>query len=263
MLQVLIEAGISPDLVVGASVGAINGVHFAAEPGARGVARLAEIWRQIGLGDVFPVSPTRSIRALLGGGNSLVSPNGLRRLLEEHLPCETLEEAAIPVHVLATDFVTGAEVVLSRGSAVEAILASTAIPAVFPPVELGGTLLVDGGIANNTPVSAAVNLGAGLVIVLPTGLSCHADPVPRSAIGVALHALNLLIARQLVTDVQRLDGEVELHVVPPLCPLARWPYDFADTDELIERAAKSTRSWLERGGLEDGAIPGELQPHFH
>ncbi len=64
MLQVLIEAGISPDLVVGASVGAINGVHLAAEPNARGVARLGEIWRRIGLGDVFPVSPTRSIRAL-------------------------------------------------------------------------------------------------------------------------------------------------------------------------------------------------------
>ncbi len=263
MLQVLVEAGISPDLVVGASVGAINGVHFAAEPNARGVVRLAEIWRRIGLGDVFPVSPTRSIRALLGGGNSLVSPNGLRRLLEEHLPCDTLEGAAIPVHVVATDLVTGAEVVLSRGSAVEAILASTAIPAIFPPVALGGTLLVDGGIANNTPVSAAVNLGAGRLIVLPTGFSCHADPVPRSAIGVALHALNLLIARQLVTDMRRLDGEVELHVVPPLCPLPRWPYDFSGTDELIERAAKSTRSWLERGGLEDGAIPGELQPPSH
>ncbi len=216
MLQVLIvEAGISPDLVVGASVGAINGVLFAAEPNARGVTRLGETWRRIGLGDVLPVSPTRSIRALLGGCNSLVSPNGLRRLLEEHLPCETLEAAAIPVHVVATDLVTGAEVVLSRGSAVEAILASAAIPAVFPPVALGGTLLVDGGIANNTPVSAAVNLGAERVVVLPTGFSCHADPVPRSAIGVALHALNLLIARQLVTDLQRLDGEVELRVVPP------------------------------------------------
>ncbi len=263
MLQVLVEAGISPDLVVGASVGAINGVHFAAAPNARGVARLAEIWRRIGRGDVFPVSPTRSIRALLGGGNSLVSPNGLRRLLEEHLACDVLEGTAVPVHVVATDFVTGAEVVLSQGSAVEAVLASVAIPAVFPPVALGGYLLVDGGIANNTPVTAAVSLGAERIMVLPTGFSCHADPVPRSAIGLALHALNLLIARQLVTDVQRLHGELELHVIPPLCPLARSAYDFSGTDELIERAAKSTRSWLERGGLEDSAIPGELQPHSH
>lgn len=263
MLQALVEAGIVPDLVVGASVGAINAVHFAAVPDADGVDRLAQIWRRIGRGDVFPVSVTRSIRALLGGSNSLVSPNGLRRLLEEHLPCRALEATVIPVHVVATDFVSGAEVVFARGSAVDAVLASTAIPAVFPPVALGGRSLVDGGIANNTPVTTAVQLGARRIIVLPTGFSCHADPVPRSAIGVALHALNLMIARQLVSDVQRLRGEVSLHVIPPLCPLTHSAYDFSGTDELIERAAKSTRSWLERGGHEDGAIPGELLPHSH
>lgn len=263
MLQALLEAGITPDLVVGASVGAVNGVHFAALPDASGIARLGEIWRRIGRGDVFPVSPTRSIRALLGGANSLVSPNGLRRLLEEHLPCDALEDTVIPVHVVATDFVSGGEVLLSRGSAVEAVLASAAIPAIFPPVERDGRTLVDGGIASNTPVTAAVGLGAKRLVVLPTGFSCHADPVPRSAIGVALHALNLLIARQLVSDVERLRGAVDLHVVPPLCPMARSPYDFSGTDELIERAAKSTRHWLERGGLEDAAIPGELQPHAH
>ncbi len=112
-------------------------------------------------------------------------------------------------------------------------------------------------------MTTAARLGAGRIIVLPTGVSCHADPVPRSAIGVALHAVNLLIARQLVSDVQRLQGEVELHVVPPLCPVARSAYDFSGTDELIERAAKSTRSWLEQDGLEKRVIPAELNPHAH
>ena len=263
MLQVLVDAGISPDLVVGASVGAINGVHFAAQPNAEGVTRLAEIWRRIGRSEVFPVSPTRSIRALLGGGNSLVSPNGLRRLLEEYLPCDVLERTAVPVHVVATDFVTGGEVVLSCGSAVEAVLASVAIPAVFPPVALRGYHLVDGGIANNTPLMAAARLGAERIIVLPTGFSCYSDPLPESAIGVALRALNLLIARQLVADLERLSGKLDLRVIPPLCPLDRSAYDFSGADELIERAAKSTRRWLERGGLEDTTIPDELQPHSH
>ncbi len=112
-------------------------------------------------------------------------------------------------------------------------------------------------------MTTAVSLGAGRIIVLPTGFSCHADPERRSVIGVALRALNLLIARQLMTDVQRLHGELDRHVIPPLCPLTRSAYDFSGTDELIERAAKSTRSWLERGGLDDSAIPGELQPHSH
>lgn len=263
MLQALAEAGIAPDLVVGASVGSINGVHFAAAPGTEGVSRLATIWRGIGRGDVFPVSVARTLRVLLGGGRSLVSPKALRRLLEENLPCSALEQTAVPVHVVATDFASGEEVVLSRGSAVDALLASTAIPAVLPPVALAGRPLVDGGIANNTPVTSAVSLGATRIIVLPTGFTCHADPVPRSAIGVALHALNLLIARQLVGDLQRLPAEIELRVVPPLCPLTRSAYDFSGTEELIERAADATRRWLDRGGLEDRSVPGELRPHGH
>lgn len=263
MLQALVEADIAPDLVVGASVGAINGVHFAASPNADGVADLADIWRRIGRGNVFPLSVTRSIRALLGGGTSLVSPKELRSLLEENLPCKALEDTAIPVHVVASDFVSGEERVLSRGSAVEAILASSAIPAVFPPVRLGDTYLVDGGIANNTPVTVAVHLGAARVIVLPTGFSCRGEPNPRNAIGVALHSLNLLIARQLVNDLERLRGDLEVHVIPPLCPMGRSAYDFSGTDELIESAAKSTRSWLEQGGLDDDGIPGELRAHSH
>jgi len=263
MLQALVEADIAPDLVVGSSVGAINAVHFAALPDAQGVERLAETWRWIGRGDVFPMSLTRSLRTLLGGSRALVSPDGLRRLLEEHLPCEELEATAIPVHVIATDFASGGEVVLSRGSAVQALLASAAIPAIFPPVIRDGRRLVDGGVASNTPVRTASRLGARRIVVLPTGFSCHADPLPESALGAALHALNLLIARQLVSDVQQLHREVELRVIPPLCPVQRSAYEFTGTAELIERAAKSTARWIERGGLEDSTIPEELQPHPH
>jgi len=263
MLHALLEADLLPDLVVGASVGAINAVHFAAQPDAEGVARLRRIWRGVGRRDVFPLSPARSLRALLAGGEALVSPKGLRRLLERQLPCDRLEATVLPVHVVATKLVSGAETVLSRGPAVEAVLASAAIPAVFPPVSIGGVRLIDGGIASNTPLGAAVGLGAQRVIVLPTGFACHADPAPRSAVGIALHALNLLIARQLVSDLGRLRAKVALHVIPPLCPLARSAYDFSGTQELIERAAESTRHWLEDGGLERHEIPGALRPHLH
>jgi len=119
------------------------------------------------------------------------------------------------------------------------------------------------GAATAFVLAGGGSLGAERIIVLPTGFSCHADPVPRSAIGVALHALNLLIARQLVSDVERLHGSVELHVVPPPCPLARCADDFSGTAELIERAAKSTRRWLEGGGLDDGGVPAEPSPHAH
>jgi len=263
MLQALVEAAIIPDLVVGASVGAINAVHFGASPDADGVARLGRIWCRIGRRDVFPLSPARSLHALMARGDALVSPRKLRRLLEGYLPCDRLEATALPVHVVATDLASGGEAVLSRGPAVDAVLASTAIPAVFPPMVLGGAHLVDGGIASNTPLAAAARLGAGRLIVLPTGFSCLADPAPHGAVSIALHALNLLIARQLVTDLERLRETLAVHVIPPLCPLARSAYDFSGTEELIERAAESTRRWLQSGGLRRREIPGALRPHLH
>ncbi len=263
MLQALIEAGIGPDLVVGASVGAINAVYFAGEPNARGVAKLATIWRGIRRQDVFPVSGTRGALALLGHSRSLVDPSRLRRLLERNLRFGRLEQSVTPAHVVATDFVSGAERVLSTGSSVDALMASAAIPAIFPPIAIDGRELVDGGVANNTPLSAAVDLGARRLIVLPTGFSCDVAATPRGPLAVALHALNLLIARQVLIDVQRLRGEVEIHVVPPLCPLGRAAYDFSGTEELISRAERSTREWVKAGGLERSEIPFELGPHTH
>jgi NTE family protein len=263
MLQALTEVGVAPDFVVGASVGAINAVYFAGDPSLRGVEKLAQIWRGIRRQDVFPVSGTRGALALLGHSASLVDPTSLRRLLERRLVHAQLEQCAIPAHVVATDFVSGAERVLSKGSSVEALMASAAIPAIFPPVTIDGHALVDGGVANNTPLSAAVDLGARRLIVLPTGFSCHLASAPNGPLATALHALNLLIARQVLVDVQRLRGSVEIHVVPPLCPLARAAYDFSGTDELISRGAQSTREWLKSGGLERSAIPLELGPHSH
>jgi NTE family protein len=80
---------------------------------------------------------------------------------------------------------------------------------------------------------------------------------------MALHGLNLMIAHQLVVDVERFSDRTQIRVVPPLCPLATQPFDFSDAGTLIERAASTTRDWLRRGGLEHGGVPYELPPHRH
>ena len=121
------------------------------------------------------------------------------------------------------------------------MLASAAIPAVFPPAKLGGRALVDGALASNTPLAAALKLGAERLIVLHTGYSCARSAPPASALAMALHALNLLIARQLVVDVERFSSLAEILVVPPLCPLAISAASFARSEELIFRAAAGTR----------------------
>lgn len=260
MLRALVAYGVKPDLVVGASVGALNCAYFAGNPSAAGVAQLERIWCQLKRRDVFPVSFGR-IAGLFSHAPSLVEASGLRRLIERHLPYRLLEQAAIPVHVMATEQLHGGSIRLSSGPAVDAILASCAIPALYPAVELGGSYLVDGAIAGNTPVMAAVALGASRLIVLPTGYACALTAPPASAIGNALHALNMLIAHQLVQDLELLSGEVAVLTVPPLCPLAVSPYDFSRAGELIERAAHNTQRWLEHDGLTQFHIPGALRPH--
>jgi NTE family protein len=165
------------------------------------------------------------------------------------------------MHVVATDLLTGASVVLSSGPAADAIMATCAIPAAFPPVRIGDQVLIDGAIATNTPVMTALALGCTRLVVLPTGFACALSAAPTGALASAFHALNLLVARQLVRDLEQLAGRVEVATVPPLCPLAVSPYDFSRAHELIERAAQGTRRWLESGGLRQQRIPGELRPH--
>ncbi|HKW81280.1 MAG TPA: patatin-like phospholipase family protein [Casimicrobiaceae bacterium] len=260
MLRELVASGIQPDLVVGASVGALNGAYFAGDPTAAGVARLEAIWRGLKRSDVFPFT-LRRLAGLFFRSASLVDAAGLRRLVERHLSYRDLENAAIPIHIAATELLGGAPVELSSGPAVEAILASCAIPAAFPPVKVGDSYLIDGAIASNTPIMTAVRLGATRIVVLPTGFACALEAPPPSAIATALHALNLLIAHQLVRDLAQLAGRVDVATVPPLCPLAVSPYDFSRASELIERAARSTRQWLDGGGLAQQRIPGALLPH--
>ncbi|MGH2396651.1 MAG: patatin-like phospholipase family protein, partial [bacterium] len=210
--------------------------------------------------DVFPVT-LRRLAGLFFESASLVDPGGLRRLIEAHLPYRNLENAATPMHIATTDLLSGAPVLLSSGPVVDAILASCAIPAAFPPVCIGKDYLIDGAIASNTPVMAAVELGASRLVVLPTGFACALTAPPATAIASALHALNLLVAHQLVHDLEQLAGKVEVTTVPPLCPLAVSPYDFSRAHELIERGAENTRRWLESGGLTHQRIPGALRPH--
>lgn len=263
MLKALIRGGVIPDLIVGASVGALNGAYFAAQPNQAGIERLERIWNRLQRADVFPLSALNSLLAILGRRDHLVTPAYLRQLVESELPCENLEDAKIPCHVVATDVLNGTEVSIASGPLTSVLLASAAIPAVFPPVAHAGRRLMDGAVANNTPISTALRLGATRVIVLPTGLSCALAEPPRGVVAFALHALNLLVMRQLVNDIEHYSSRVELIVVPPLCPVMTNAYDFSQAASLIHRAEATTRLWLQKNGLQPAGAPPQLLPHQH
>lgn len=262
MLQSLAAHGVTADLVVGSSVGALNGAFYAGDPTVKGMERLADVWRGLRRRDVFPIT-WRTMLAFLWRRDFLISHEGIRKLIEDHIPYQRLEQAALPVHVVTTDIITGDSVVFSEGPTSEAIVASTAIPGAFSPIRYNNYYLADGAISSNTPVRVAVAKGARRLIVLPTGHACANDAPPVGAVANALHALTLLIARQLVNELENLGPGIEYYVVPPLCPLVGSPYDFARTAEHIDRAFRSTDAWLARNGLSKQDIPHELRPHEH
>jgi NTE family protein len=246
MLRALYERGIAPDLIVGTSAGALNGAFVASRPQTVATAdALGAIWRGLRRGQAFPLNPVTGLLGFLGARAHLVPGSGLRLLVERHVACESLEDMAIPLHVVAVDVVTGEELRLSRGPVVEAVLGSAALPAVLPPVPWGDRVLMDGGVANNTPISHALELGAERIYVLPTGHACALEEPPGSALGMALHAISLLTHRRLVEDVERHRDDAELVVLPPPCPLRITPIDFGHADELIARALDDARAFLD------------------
>ncbi|WP_234684844.1 patatin-like phospholipase family protein [Bradyrhizobium monzae] len=263
MMHALAKHGVVADLVVGSSVGAINGAYYAGDPSLKGVLGLEAIWRSLKRQDVFPVT-WRTLLGFMWRRDFLIPHDGIRRLIEDHLPYLNLEQARLPVHIVTTDFVSGESVVLSDGPVVEAVLASTAIPGAFTPIHYRNLFLADGAISSNTPVRIAVKKGAKRLIVLPAGHACAVASPPVGAVANALHALTLLTARQLVAELEALAPDIEYVVVPPLCPMVGSPYDFSRTGEHIDRAIESTAEWLAQGGLErHGVIPHEAQLHGH
>lgn len=263
MLKALAFHGVQPDLLVGSSVGAINAAYFAADPSPRGVAGLEAIWRSLTRDEVFHYSWFGLLRSLLSKRTHLFDEKVFVQFLSRRLPYRDFQEANVPIHIIASDFVSGEEVVLERGDILPALLASAAIPGVFPPVKIDGRYLIDGGVANHTPVSTAIRLGATRLIVLPTGFTCEPVLPPTGALSIALHALNLIIARQLLQDLEGHRDQAKIAVVPPLCPLRTNPLNFQAAGALIDDGFAATTSWLEQDGLNRCSSFECLKQHLH
>jgi len=264
MLRALFERDVRADLIVGTSVGAINGGFLASRPQTTETAEeLAEVWRSIDRNQVFPLSPLTGALGFFGLKDHLVPDGKLRRLLRANLEIDRLEDAVTPLHVIATDVLSGREVRLSRGPAEDAVMASAAIPGVFGPVSWDGRELVDGGVSNNTPISHAIELGVETVYVLPTGSACDLPEPPRGALGMLLHSMTLLVMRRLLIEIELLKDRARLVVLPPPCPLRISPIDFGRSDELMRTALDASRAYLDAIDHDAAPVPLQMTMHDH
>ncbi len=184
MVHALYERGIAPDLLIGTSAGALNAAFLASRPPTVATAeQLAALWRGLRRTDVLPLRPATLLGGLAGRCDHLIPDQALRRLATRHLQFERLEQAAIPLHLVAFDLLPGTEVRLFDGPAVDAVLAAAAIPGVLPPVRWRGRLLADGGIADNTrsrtPSRSAPGASTCCPPATPATGACRARPGPR------------------------------------------------------------------------------------
>jgi NTE family protein len=246
MLEALYERDIQPDLIIGTSAGALNGAFIADRPQTVATAReLGSVWSGLSRGQVFPVNPLTGALGLLGARSNLVPGSALRRLVARHVIAERLEETRVPLHVIATDVLRGEEVRLSEGPLVDAVMASAAIPGVLPAVDWDGRLLIDGGVANNAPLTHALALGADEIYVLPTGAPCELEEAPRGALGMLVYGTSLLVHARLALELAELGARSNIAVLPPPCPLSVQPTDFSHAEALIEQSRHDARSYLD------------------
>ena len=244
MLQALLEAGIRPDLVVGTSIGALNGAYLAGHPDLAGMSSLGDLWSSVRRPDVFRINVRSLLGGFLGRRDHLFEALGLRRVISHaDLGFTRLEEAPLPVHVVATDLVTGMAVVLSEGDATEALMASSAIPGIFPPVTIGGRMLVDGGVLANLPVSQAIELGATRVYVLPA-ISNGVGSIPSGAIDMMQRSMMIATAALAKRDLDEARSCAQVHVLPVPTAAQLSMFDFGETLALMQGAYLSTEAWL-------------------
>ncbi len=257
MLGALIERGIVPDLVLGTSVGAINGVAVAADPTVAGVERLAGVWSAIDRSDVFEGSVLGRLTTLARTRTHLHDNASLRALLTEALPVSRIEDLAVAFQCVAASIEHASEHWFTAGPVVEAVLASASVPGILPPVEIEGEHFIDGGIVNSIPVSRAVELGARQIYVLHVGRLDRPLEPPRWPWEVALVAFEIARRHRFIGDLAALPEEIDVHVLstgqqdpPRYTDLSQFRYrDTSNVGERIERARQASARYLEEHGL--------------
>jgi NTE family protein len=213
MLRALSEAKIRPDIVVGTSIGAVNGAFIAADPD-RAAQRLADLWRGESLGAVFSETVFGRAARLVRSGTHLHAIEPLAKLLAETLPVAGFTDLKLPFHCVAASIEDATARWFSSGPLVPAVMASCAVPGLLPPVEIDGRHYFDGGLVDSIPVGRAVALGATRVYVLQVGRVESPLPVPERPWEVGLVAFEIARRHRFHEEMSAIPPGVEVHVLP-------------------------------------------------
>jgi NTE family protein len=214
MLRALLERGIVPDLVVGSSVGAVNGAMIAADPTPAGTQTLTRLWTELSRAGVFSGSILSQAATVARYRTHLHSAEPLRRLLDRHLPATAIEDLPVRFECVAACIETASAHWFSHGELAGALIASCSVPGLFPPARIGEQHFLDGGLVHSIPVGRAVQLGARRVYVLHVGRIEQPLRPPRWPWEVGLVAFEIARRHRFVEEMATLPDWVEVHVLP-------------------------------------------------
>src|SRR6476620_8357940 len=195
MMDALLEHGIVPDALVGTSVGALNAAFMGRRPDRERVRELAHRWLALCTRDIFPGGTLTRMGHLLRQRPYLFSPAALARLIDDWLPAENLEDLPTPVRVVTTPLTGDTAAYHRHGNLAQLLLASAAVPAVFPPVELPASCgfpgpHVDGGVADLVASSAAADRAPTRVCALDARVPAR-RPRGRTPIDILVASLGV------------------------------------------------------------------------
>ncbi len=254
MAKVLAGKGLQPDLIVGTSIGSLNGAVLASGPVEQSVHRLTSMWEQMQASAVFGESLLNRARHLLNHWTHFHSNEPLKLLVQEWVPFSKLEEAFTGIQTCAACIETSSEHWFSEGSVIDAVLASCALPGVLPPVEVAGRHYIDGGVVNSIPVSRAIDLGATEIYVLHVGHIDDPLTVPRHPWDVAMVSFEIARRHRFHRELEAATGSVDIHVLPTGKPpgryndLAKLRYNYDKAIQAhIDAAERATLAFFEQG----------------
>jgi len=214
MARALLEAGITPELVVGTSIGAVNGAAIAADPTPAGAERLSELWSRLGDEDVLGGSLVGRVGELLRTRTSLHSQSRLESLLRAHLPAQDIAELPVPFQCVAACVETASEHWFTDGDLIDAVLASAALPGVFPARRIGDRHFLDGGLVNSIPIARAVAAGATTIWVLHVGRIEEPLAPPATPWEVGFVAFEIARRHRFHRDLEQIPPGISVHVLP-------------------------------------------------
>jgi NTE family protein len=253
VIQALLERGMSPPTAIfGTSVGALDGAVIAARPNVEGAELLHQLWLSKPAREVFHLHSVGAILSRLAGQLGILSAGPVKALIDEFesaTGCAEFEDLRIPLRVVATDLLAGCPVVFRSGPLAPALMASAAIPGVFPPVTLGDRVCSDGGIVDNAPISIAVEEGYGRILAIGVMAGGELDEAPSSWTELLARTLQLSLHHRLLSDFQLLRGQARIVVICPITrPRAAWDMRLSHVESLIARSREAARDLLARRG---------------